>query len=102
MPDLGGRALNVGDPVIYERPDGAADTTATVIAVRRSGRYLIQLDPIRPRSRDEHPQLKAALDHEASLLTMLAANFDDLQEPFEVDGSCLYFLEPEAEGGLGS
>jgi len=86
--------------VIYERADGTADTTATVLAIQQGGRYLIQLDPIRPRSRDEHPQLKAALDHEASLLPMLAANRSDLQEPFDVDGSCLYLLEPEKDGGL--
>ena len=86
-----------GDPVIYERPDGTADTTATVLAVRAGGRYLIQLDPIRPRTRDEHPYLRAALDHEAELLPQLAANPADLQEPFDVDGSCLYLLEPEKD-----
>ena len=97
MPDLNGRALGPGDPVIYERPDGTADTTATVLAVRAGGRYLIQLDPIRPRSGGEHPALRAALDHEAELLPQLAANPADLQEPFDVNGSCLYLLEPETD-----
>jgi hypothetical protein len=95
VPDLSGKALVPGDPVIYERPDGTADTTATVLAVRAGSRYLIQLDPIRPRSRNEDPYLRAALDHEAELLPQLAANPADLQEPFDVDGSCLYLLGPE-------
>ena len=86
-----------GDAVIYERPDGTADTTATVLAVRGGGRYLIQLDPIRPRSRHEDRYLRAALDHEAELLPQLAGNPADLQEPFDVDGSCLYLLEPEKD-----
>jgi hypothetical protein len=99
VPDLRGKPLRPGDPVIYERPDATADTTATVLAVHTHGRYLIQLDPIRPRTRDEDPHLKAALDHEAGLLPQLAANPADLQEPFEVSGSCLYLLEPESGEG---
>ena len=97
VPDVAGKALKPGDPVIYECPDGTADTTATVLAVRSGGRYLIQLDPIRPRSADEGPRLRAALDHEAGLLPQLAANPADLQEPFDVQGSCLYLLEPEKD-----
>ena len=97
VPDLSGKALVPGDAVIYERPDGTADTTATVLAVRGGGRYLIQLDPIRPGSWHEDRYLRAALDHEAELLPQLAGNPADLQEPFDVDGSCLYLLEPEKD-----
>jgi hypothetical protein len=97
VPDLSGKALVPGDAVIYERPDGTADTTATVLAVRPRDRYLIQLDPIRPRSPNEDPYLRAALDHEADLLPQLAGNPADLQEPFDVDGACLYLLEPEKD-----
>ena len=93
MPDADGVSLRAGDPVIYERVVG--DIIATVLAIRAEGNYLIQLNPVQPRSPHEHPRLRAALDEEASLLSQMAANPEDPQEPFEVDGSCLHLLEPD-------
>lgn len=79
--------------MVYERPEG--EVTATVLAVRSERCYLIQLDPVQPRTRHEHPRLKQALDAEAALVLKLAANSADVQEPFEADGSCLFLVESE-------
>jgi hypothetical protein len=95
VPDGEGRSLKAGDPVIFEYLAG--DVTATVLAPRTAGRYLIQLDPVQPRSPHEHPRLKAALDDEAALRAKMAANPGDWQEPFEVDGSCLYLVPEDGE-----
>lgn len=38
------------------------DLAATVLAVRGEHTYLIKLDPPQPRSPQEHPRLKMALD----------------------------------------
>jgi hypothetical protein len=85
--------LRAGDPVAYEQQEG--DLAATILAVRTEHSYLIQLDPVQPRSAHEHPRLRVALDAEAALLMQLAANPSDVQEPFEVEGSCLHLLESE-------
>lgn len=80
---------------MYERLEG--DISATVLAIRAKGGYLIQLDPVPPRSPHEHPRLRAALDRETEVLSHFAANPEDPQEPFEVNGSCLFLLEGDDE-----
>lgn len=68
--------------------------------IRAEGSGPNQLGPVQPRSPPEHPRLTAALDDEAALLSRTVANPADLQEPFVVDGSCLYLLGPEGSEPL--
>lgn len=93
MSDRNGVTIAAGDAVIFwSNPDDEDATSATVLADLGDGRYRIQLDRREPR-RELPPHLQAAADQFDARLGDLPGPLPDVQEPFDVDGSSLEFID---------